>query len=341
MTETEGPSALVTGASALVSGATGFLGGHLALALKRRGYRVSALARPGRDASALQAQGITIVTGDLNDPASLVRATAGHPLVFHTAGMVTDWGPSDEFRQTNVDGTLNVIAACRQTGVRRLLYVSSLSVLGLPRSGRQVDEETPVVFRAKDPYTASKIAAERLVRNAHGQDNLETVVVRPGVIWGAGDTSFLPRFARLLHGRRMVLVGKGQNHIALSHVDNLTQGIIQAAESAAAAGGLYHLTDGEEITAKEAFAALAEALNAPPPRISLPFPLVYALASLMEFAARLRRQSTPPPFTRYGVRLVSSDNRYDIRKARRELGYHPEVTFRQGVFSLAGTGAGR
>ncbi len=332
-----GQTALVTGVSALVSGATGFLGGHLAVALKNRGYTVRALSRATGDVSRLDAGGIETVTGDLADEDSLTRASAGQQVVFHTAGRVGDWGGGDEFRKVNVDGTAAVIAACLRNHVRRLVHMSSLTVLGLPRHGATVDEETPVASRAGDAYTASKIAGEELVRRANGRDGLETVVVRSGVIWGPGDKTFLPRFAALLRRGKMVLVDGGRNRVALSHVENLAQGMLLAAMAPAAAGQVYHLTDGEEITAAEAFGLLAEALDLPPPRRSLSFPVACAAAALMEAWARLRRQTDPPAFTRYGVRLVASDCCYDIGKARRELGYCPTITFRQGVASLAAT----
>jgi len=333
-----GPTALVTGVSALVSGATGFLGGRLAVALKEEGYSVRALARPSGDVSRLAAGGIEIATGDLADEESLARAAAGRQLVFHTAGRVSDWGGAEAFRRANIAGTARVIAACRRGRVRRLVHVSSLTVLGLGRDGAAVDEATPVASRAADPYSASKIAGEELVRRAHGQDGLETVVVRPGVIWGPGDATFLPRFASLLRQGRMILVGGGRNRVALSHVDNLVRGMLLAAVAPAAAGQVYHLTDGEDITAAEAFRLLAAALGVPPPRRSLPFAVAFAVAFLMEAWARLRRRAEPPAFTRYGVRLVASDGRYDIIKARRELGYRPGITFRQGVAALASGG---
>jgi len=161
------------------------------------------------------------------------------------------------------------------------------------------------------------------------------VVVRPGVIWGPGDATFLPRFTALLRRGRMVLVDGGRNRLGLSHVENLAQGMILAACVPAAAGQTYHLTDGEEITAAEAFRLLAAALGVPAPRRSLAFPVAYALASLMEAWAKLRRQDAPPAFTRYGVRLVACDSVYDIGKARHELGYRPVLTFRRGVAALA------
>jgi nucleoside-diphosphate-sugar epimerase len=108
-----------------------------------------------------------------------------------------------------------------------------------------------------------------------------------------------------------------------------------AALAPAAAGQVYHLTDGEEITARAAFSALAAALGLPPPSLALPFPVVYALAALLERIARLKHSSAPPALSRYGVRLVACDCRYDISKAQSELGYRPLLKFRQGIADLA------
>jgi nucleoside-diphosphate-sugar epimerase len=327
-------NALVTGISALVSGATGFLGGHLLHKLREKGFRVRALARQTSDIAELVRSGVDVCEGDVADPQSLRRAMAGQQLVFHTAGKVSDWGSRQEFWQANVEGTANVIAACREAGVKRLIHVSSLTVLGLPRSGAQVDEKTPPADSIRDFYTISKIAGEILVRKAHGGGGLETVVIRPGVIWGPGDTTILPRLAALLRRGRLVFIGRGGNHLGLSHVENLSQGLILAALTPSAAGQIYHLTDGEEITARDAFCALAAALGLPLPRFSLPFPVVYFLAALLERIARLQNAVTPPALTRYGVRLVACDSRYDISKAINELGYRPLLTFRQGLATL-------
>jgi nucleoside-diphosphate-sugar epimerase len=335
MTMAAGPTnALVTGISALVSGATGFLGGHLLSRLREKGFRVRALARQTSDIAGLVQSGVEIVEGDVADQQSLRRAMADQQLVFHTAGKVSDWGSRREFWQANVAGTANVIAACREAGVKRLVHVSSLTVLGLPRSGARVDEQTPIAAAVRDFYTSSKINGEKLVREAHGKGGLETVVIRPGVIWGPGDSTILPRLAALLRRGRLVFIGRGANHLGLSQVENLSQGLILAAITPAAAGQIYHMTDGEEITARAAFCAIAAALGIAPPRFALPFPLVYFLAACLERIARIRHATTPPALTRYGVRLVACDSRYDINKAQNELGYRPLVTFRQGISTL-------
>lgn len=321
--------------AALVTGATGFVGRRLAAALVERGCRVRALTRRSAGLEALERLGVEAVRGDLADPASLVRAAAGVSVVFHAAARVSDWGPREAFLAANADGTRNVVAACREAGVARLVALGSLTVLGLPRDGRVVSEETPTARAARgDFYTESKLLAERCVVEAHGTRGLSTTVVRPGAIWGPGDPNVVPRIVRLLRRGAMPYVGGGRNLLGLTHVENLVAGLLLAAESPAAAGRIYHVTDGEDVTAREAVDAIADALGAPRPRVSLPFPAVLAAAALVEGTARLLRLRRPPPLTRYGARFVACHARYDGTRARVELGYLPVVSFREGVSAL-------
>lgn len=324
------------GRPALVTGATGFLGAHLAGFLHRQGWKVRALARATSNLSRLQGQGqgVEIVQGDVTAPETLVRAMQGQEVVFHSAARVGDWGPREEFLRVNRDGTAHALAAARQAGVRRFVHLSSLTVLGLPRDGALVTEDSPYATGELDTYTESKLAAERLAREAHGA-GLEVTVVRPGVIWGPGDPNILPRIIDLLRRRRMVYVDGGRNHIALSHVENLSHGLALAARAPAAAGRVYHLIDGAEMTARQAIDGIAGVLGLPTPRISLPFPVVYGVAALLEAGGWALRRKAPPAMTRYGVRLVACDCRYDMSRARQELGYEPILTFLQGVAGLA------
>jgi len=329
-------TALVTGACALVSGATGFLGSRLAATLAEQGYRVRALARSTSDLSRLSNLGIEIVVGDVGDPASLARATAGQSVVFHTAGLVTDWGPHAEFMTVNRDGTANVIAACQTAGVAHLVHVSSLAVLGLPRDGRLIDEQSPYAVLPSDAYTQSKIAAEKLVLAAHGQHGLITTVIRSGVIWGVGDVTIVPRIVALMRRGRMPCLGRGDNLLALSHVDNLALGCTLAVLNAAAAGQIYHVTDSELITLRQALDTIADVYHLARPQSSLPVWTVQAAAALIELAARLRGCSQPPAITRLGVRILASHCCYDTGKARRGLGYAPRVSFAEGVAAMEG-----
>jgi nucleoside-diphosphate-sugar epimerase len=327
---------LVTGATALVSGATGFLGGVLAGMLQKRGYRVRALARRTSDLSRLEALGVEIVIGDLDDPASLKKATQDQALVFHTAGKVSDWGKKEEFFKGNRDGTRNIIRACHDSGVERLVHLSSLTVLGLPRDGRLVDENSPYASSPPDPYTQSKIAGEKLVREIDGSSGLSATVIRPGVIWGPGDITIVPRIVALLRQGRMIYLDQSRNLLGLSHVENLGEACLLAANNPACAGQTYNITDGEEITAREVIDRLADLVEAPRPRRSLPFWAAYAMATLMEKTARVAGRTQAPPMTPYGVRLVACNCRYDLSKAKRDLAYQPRIQFNEGIAEMAG-----
>jgi nucleoside-diphosphate-sugar epimerase len=321
--------------TALVTGATGFLGARLAETLLERGFRVRALVCESCDSAPLARLPLEIARADLADKAALRKATEGQRFVFHCAGRVTDWGTREEFMRANVDGTRNVIDACIASGVERLVHVSSLTVLGLPRSGEVVDEQTPYARAPEDYYSQTKILGEQLVRRAHGTHGLATTVVRPGLVWGLGEAKLFPRIAALLRKGLMVYVDQGANNVALSHVESLAHGLVLAARSREAAGGVYHIVDGGRLTAREAIERLAIALGTPPPRFSVPFEVAYATAAAAEAAARLLRRRDPPPITRFAVRLVSSHCYYDSSKAEHELGYRPLIDFNEGIAQLA------
>lgn len=294
-----------------------------------------ALARRTSDVNKLTALGIEIVYGDLDDAESLRKAAAGQRYVFHTAGRVSDWGGRHEFFAANEAGTARVIEACKRAGVERLVHISSLTVLGLPRDGRMVDETAPCLRDARDAYSASKIAGERLALSAHGQNGLSVTVLRPGVIWGTGDITIIPRIAALLRRGVMVYPGGGHNLIAMTHVRNLAGGAILAARTAEAGGQIYHITDGEALTARQALVGLAHAVGVTPPRLSVPYRVMYGIGAIMELAAKVMGRVEPPAVTRYAVRLLSCHCRYNLDKARSRLGYVPLVNFREGIAELA------
>ncbi len=321
--------------NALVTGATGFLGSNLVHALLKKGYSVRALVRSSGRRSLLDGCRVEFAEGDLSDASSLTAAVQGQDVVFHTAAMVTEWGRREDFFKINVAGTRSLLDASLQAGVQRFIHTSSLSVLGIPRDERPIDESRPYASDGLNPYTETKIEAERIVMNYCSDRGLPAVIVRPGIIWGPGDTTFLPRLLRLARYGVVCTIGRGDNRMCLSYIANIVGALLLAAEKREAVGQVYNITDDECITSGQYIAGLAKATGHRPPSFSLPYPLLYAVSCGCEIAAKLFRLSGAPLISRFGLYLLSSGGTYSMQKARDELGYQPAVSFVQGMQSIS------
>jgi nucleoside-diphosphate-sugar epimerase len=201
-----------------ITGASGFIGGKLAERLLAAQRPVRVLAR--RELPELARLGAEVVRGDLHDPAALAAGCAGVETVFHVAGRVGVWGPAEDFFRVNVEGTRNVIAACRAARVPRLVYTSSPSVVFNGGDLAGVDESAPLCTRAPCAYPTSKAAAERLVAEANGRE-LKTVSLRPHLVWGPGDRNVVPRVLALARRRKLKIVGAGRNLVDCTHITNV------------------------------------------------------------------------------------------------------------------------
>ncbi|MEA2631259.1 MAG: 2-alkyl-3-oxoalkanoate reductase, partial [Chloroflexota bacterium] len=203
--------------NALVTGGGGFLGGAIVARLVARGDAVRSLSRG--DYPAMRAMGVEQVRGDLADPDAVARAVDGCAVVFHVAAKAGIWGPYAEYHRSNVEGTRNVIAACRAGGVGRLVFTSSPSVVFDGRDMEGADESVPYPRRHDAAYPATKAEAERLVRAADG-DDLATVALRPHLIWGPGDNHLIPRLLDRARRRRLRRIGAANKLIDSVYVDN-------------------------------------------------------------------------------------------------------------------------
>ncbi|MEO1269842.1 MAG: NAD-dependent epimerase/dehydratase family protein, partial [Myxococcota bacterium] len=170
---------------ALITGGTGFLGGAIAQALRERGDTVRSLAR--RRSAKLAALGVEQIVGDICYPTPVKRAMKGCDVVFHVAARVGAWGSYEAFYLPNVLGTWNVIHACRQLGVGRLVFTSSPSVVFDGTDMEGVDESVPYPDHYATHYPRTKAEAERLVLAADSADDgVRTLALRPHLVWGPG-----------------------------------------------------------------------------------------------------------------------------------------------------------
>jgi nucleoside-diphosphate-sugar epimerase len=321
-------------ATAFVTGGSGFIGGALIERLRAEGWEVRALARSDAAAEKVRARGAAPVAGDLTDVSMLAAAAAGAQLAFHAAAKVEDWGDPAEFERLNVLGTENVIAACRQAGVRRLVHVGTEAALMAGQPLVHVDESAPLRPDSPALYSSSKAKAEQRVRDANDAD-LETVVVRPRFVWGRGDTTLLPALVELVRAGRFRWVGGGRQLSATTHVDNTVEGLWLAG-TRAPAGGVYFVTDGEPVEFRGFVSRLLETQGVSAPDSSVPAGVARAAAAATELAWRVLKRPGHPPLTRFSVWVSSQECTIDIGRAERELGYRPVKSREQGLAELAG-----
>lgn len=315
----------------LVTGANGFIGSNLCARLARQPQvEVAGLVRPTGDLSFLAGQErVSVVSGDIGDPARLAAAMRGVAIVYHVAGYSSDWGTWQDFTAANVEGVRHVMAAAGRAGVRRVVHLSSVSVYGFP-GGVDIVESTPFTPRPQDRYITTKAEGERLALSYHGQ-GLEVVVIRPAGVYGPHDrTTTVPLGAALLAGK-FSYVDSGSHVMAPVYIDNLLDMIELAGHHRAAPGEAFNAVDDGYTTWRQYIEWLCADLGCAPPRLSLPAGVAWPIAVAVEAAAKAFGKKTSPLVNTYRVRAVMQDNHYNNHKAKRLLNWQPAVSTREGV----------
>jgi dihydroflavonol-4-reductase len=303
----------------LVTGASGFLGSHLVTQLLAAGHEVRAAHRPGDPTELLDGLGVETDAFDLLDREAVLRAAAGAEAIFHAAALVTFRRERyDEQMRVNVEGTRAILAAARAAGVRRLVYTSTVSVLGIPEEGSIGDEGTAFNWgRYRLGYMDSKRAAEALVLEA-AASGLDAVCLLPGTFFGPGDIAFnAGEYIRQASLGRLLAYPAGGTNVV--HVGDVARGHLLALERGRR--GERYILGGENLTYRDLFSMIAEEVGVRPPRIPLLRRLLLGLGRAAETAGRLSGSRLAVPFDEGLAVAASSRLFYSSAKAERELGY--------------------
>ena len=303
---------------ALVTGATGFVGSAVARRLLAEGFIVRVLARPGSDRRNLVGLEVEVAEGNLTDAASLERACAGCDALFHVAADYRLWAPKpEELYQANVEGTRALMQAAQKAGVKRIVYTSSVAVLGIPKDGTPGNEDTPVtVDDMIGHYKRSKFLAEEVVREM-ARDGLPVVIVNPSTPIGPRDLKPTPtgRVVRdAAAGKMPAYVDTGLN---LAHVEDVAEGHWLAYQKGVI--GQRYVLGGTDMSLREILAMIADIVGRKPPKLRLPHGVVLPIAYVSETFARLT--GIPPVATVEEVRMSKKLMFFSSEKAKRELGY--------------------
>ena len=320
----------------LVTGGTGFLGRALVERLVARGDSVLVLARrvPGERVP----DGAELHQGDVSVPGTIAALARGCGVVFHCAAKAGISGSLEEYRVANVEGTRNAIEGCRRHGVPRLVHTSTPSVVFDGKDMEGADESVPYPAAHESAYAETKAEAERLVLAANSPD-LATIALRPHLIWGPGDRHLVPRILERARAGTLALVGDGSNRVDHTFIDNAVDAHLLAerrvAYGAPCAGKAFFISNGEPIALKALLDRILAAAGLPPVEKRVSPGTAVALGFLFEKAHAWLGRSGEPRMTRWLARELSTAHWFDLKAARRDLGYEPRVGIAEGMERLA------
>ena len=305
----------------LVTGGGGFVGGYVIERLLARGYAVRSIGRSSQPQ--LEAQGVEVVCGDLTDVAAVSAACEGVDAVFHVAARAGVWGSWESYYQPNVIGTRNVVVACQQQSVERLIYTSTPSVVFTGQPIRGGDESLPYGKNWLCHYAHTKAIAEAEALAANSE-SLKIVALRPHLIFGPGDPHLLPRVIESVQAGRLKIIGDGKSRVDVSYVGNVADAHLDAFDALAAgtgAGQAYFISQGESVELWPWVNSILAGLGHAPLTKQVPLPVAYAVGALCEGLWKVLGRRNEPPITRFVAVELAKDHYFDISAARRDLGY--------------------
>ena len=316
----------------LITGATGFIGSHLVEKLLEGESRISCLVRKKNKLGFLKElpkqkfKKINIIYGDLLDKHSLEKALENITKVYHLAAISKPMNiPKHVYYDVNVKGTKNLLDACKNNKVKKMVLISSMSVFGFSRDGNPLNENSPQL--PVSDYGKSKLLEEKLVLDFCKNNKIKLVVVRPPMVFGPRDLQFLKLF-RLINTGCFPLLKKGRARFEFTYVKNLVNGILMADEKGKNLES-YNINDGKTYTIKKVFDTIAELERKRLFPVSIPVWSVRLAGLFFEKSCALLGKKAI--FSSGTALWMSRDNIMDISKAKEELGYKNEIPLKESI----------
>ncbi len=319
----------------LISGINGFIGPKAAKAFLDNGDSVRGLILKGSDESSLQDLNIEKIYADITDISMLHKAVSGIDTIIHLAAILGDTGPDEKYHPTNYEGTVNLCSAAIEAGVKRIVFLSSLSVHGLSKNNgfNDADEETPV-----DPdtaYSRSKAKCEKYLHDLSKSGKIETVIVRPAwTIFGSDDRLVSAKLLTSIKAKRFAYINGGNARHGFVHVESLADSIVNIAraESSVVNGEKFVISD-YYLTWKEFTEIVCDKFNVSYPKINAPLWVVKIFASVYEPVVKFINPQKDPIISKYRILIPSQDICFKYDKAKNLINHIPKYTFNEALDS--------
>ena len=305
----------------LVTGATGFVGSHLVRQLCEAGHAVRALYRSKNKLSQLEGLEFETTQGTLADTAALERACAGCEILFHVAAKADYWKDDDRdaLWRINVEGTRNIFAAAKATGIRRVIFTSSASTIGIRPGGESADEADAFNLPPERFwYAYTKVKAEEIVAE-YVADGMDVVTLNPAVIIGPGDMNAISGSFIIESARFQWLAPMSSGGLSVIDVRDVARAHLKAIELGRS--GERYILSTANLSYREWFRLIASACGVRPPLISTPDRLLEPTARFIDL---LRRLGIQTPMDANQTRLGSAHVYFETSKASREL-FTPQI----------------
>jgi nucleoside-diphosphate-sugar epimerase len=316
---------------ALITGATGFIGGSLASFLVEAGWDISILIRPGSHSRLAHPERFRIIEGNLSQPDDVfgVVSKLSVDVVVHAAAIRNRWGtPPSAYHAVNVAATQALLDATIGRA-KRFVYLSSVGVFGRP-GVLKIDESFPIRVSSHWDYHSSKAAGEQAT--LEHREQIETVVVRPTITYGPGDTDgMVTRLIQMMSSRHFFRIGQGDNHVHLTYIDDLVNGLYLAMTRPQASGGTFILAGPEPIKIKNLLTLIEQQTQCHLPKWYIPATPTRLLGTACEMFFHLLPRNWSPPITRDKVDNLCANRGFSSAKAIHELGYQPQWDYPMGI----------
>lgn len=314
-----------------LTGASGFVGGAVAKKL-RDDHSILAMSRSEASDEKIRALDLEPARASLGDvPADQL---AGVDAIIHCAAYVEEWGPWDDYRRINVEGTKQLLASAKAAGVKRFIHIGTEAALFYGQHMRDVDETYPLALNSPFPYSRTKAMAEQAVLNANDQvAGFHTMAIRPRMIWGPGDQTVLPVVAAMARAGKFMWIDQGAAMSSTTHIDNLVHAI-ELALTKGEPGEAYFVLDGPSVQIRDFLSRYLTTANVDLGEKSAPGWLIRLVSNIIEPLWRFSGAKSAPPLTRFTAHIMSRDCTLKDDKARAALGYQPIVSVEEGLAAL-------
>jgi len=315
----------------LITGASGFIGSHLINTLINKGYFVRGIYRNNKISDRIKIntkESFEEVKADLSNIADLTQIVKDCDIVIHSAGLASDWGSFDIFKENNYTATVNLLNITKKEGCGTFIYISSAAVHGF---GEHLDStETGPYYKLKYSYSRTKKMAEDYSLKENSS-NFKVVVIRPGNVYGPGDyTSTYAMFRQIKKGS-MGYIGGGRAYTCPVYIDDICEGIAATLTADNISGEVINITDGQRVTWKEYVDRMYEVSGSSKHPINLPVWSAYLAAFFLTGFYKIFQFKRAPALTLYRVDQASNNYHFNNMKAIKKLGFSPTVFYWEGL----------